>query len=244
MKNKMGIVLISLLMLSLAACGTTGSNTASADPSARTGTVSGSSSNAQGWQDQNSQPNGSKRGNGGYRGQLQGQGADLTGEVSSISGNQITLKVIKMPAFNRNGTSPRGGTGNSGNTSQPAAGSTPAAEPSSSTPASDSSNTSPDSRGPKGNGHSQPRGIQYTGETKTVTIPDGVAITAMARTNGDSNQQTLKLSDIKEGNVLQIWYSDKDKGTVSKINVMQRIPGTGQDNPSGSPRDSENDNAE
>lgn len=241
MKNKMGIVLLSLLMLSLAACGTTGSYTTSADPSARTGTVSGSSSNAQEWQDQNSLPNGSKHGNGGYRGQLQGQGADLTGEVSSISGNQITLKVIKMPAFNRKGTPPRGSTGNSGNTSQPAAGSTSAAEPSGSTPASDSSNTSPDSSGPKGNGPSQPRGIQYTGETKTVTIPDGVAITAMARTNGDSNQQTLKLSDIKEGNVLQIWYSDKEKGTVSKINVMQRIPGNGQDNPSFSPQDSEND---
>lgn len=35
---------------------------------------------------------------------MQVQAADLSGEVSSVSDNTITLKVIKMPALSRNGT--------------------------------------------------------------------------------------------------------------------------------------------
>ncbi|NTV90873.1 MAG: hypothetical protein HGA22_11040 [Clostridiales bacterium] len=58
----------------------------------------------------------------------------------------------------------------------------------------------------------------YTGETKTVSIPDTAAITS--RGGGkDAQATTLAVADLKAGDVVQIWFAD-DGTTVSKVSVM------------------------
>ena len=61
--------------------------------------------------------------------------------------------------------------------------------------------------------------VTYTGESKIITIPDGVEITSSTRGNNGSEQKTLALTDIKKGDILQIWYSDKSTETISKVSV-------------------------
>lgn len=45
----------------------------------------------------------------------------------------------------------------------------------------------------------------------------------MVRGNGNQGRETkeLQVKDIKAEDILQIWFTDKDKGTVSKINVQE-----------------------
>ena len=65
------------------------------------------------------------------------------------------------------------------------------------------------------------RQVEYTGETKDITVGDGIEITTMSRGKQNSDTKTLTVSDIKVGDVLSITYSDKDKETISAIAVRQ-----------------------
>jgi len=227
-KKLISAVLVSTFMLTLAACGSgnpTAANQFSDNPS-------GSVSNSTG---QNSRRGGA----GGFGGWNQGQAADVTGEITSVSGNQITLKLVKMPSFSRNGAPPSGNSspgaigGPAGDSGPAKSGDNPAQG---TNPARRSGNQAPDNGGERrgsgdryqGNGQRQARIMEYTGETKTITVPEGVSITAMGGRPGNDNgseKSDLKVSDLAKGNVLQIWYSEEDKDTISRITVMQAIQG-------------------
>ena len=123
------------------------------------------------------------------------QKADLEGEVASIDGNKITLKVIKTP--------------------EKAAGSS---QKNASTDA-DKTNSEANNKDKQTNKVQQNRQVEYTGETKDITIGDGIQIETMNRGQQGSKSKDLTVSDIKVGNILQITYSDKEKETISNINV-------------------------
>lgn len=216
MKNKISIIALSALML-LAACGS--ANTASAGGNTDSGSAA-----------QGTAPNGQAN-------NRQVERADLIGEVSTVSGNNITLKLMEMPSFNGNGAPQQGysrnggrqgaaagnsNSGSSGNTGNPA-------DDSSAKPSVDGKTARPSGGNGQGGGQGRQWSPQYTGETKTLTIPDGLEISSAGRgPSGDSSQQSLTVSDIKTGNILEIWYSDKEKETISKISIMQSMPGAGR----------------
>jgi hypothetical protein len=152
--------------------------------------------------------NGQNQGNFNGRGQF--QRADLSGQVVSIKGNAVTIKVIKQPQFtpqngnNNNGSSNGNGNNSSGN--------------------NNNNNNSNNNNSNNGNGNNQGqrprRQLEFTGETKTITIPDGTSITTMVRGNQGRQTEQLKVTDLKANDILQIYYADKDKGTISKISVQ------------------------
>jgi hypothetical protein len=129
--------------------------------------------------------------------------ADLEGEVASIDGNKITLKVIKTP------------------------------EPPTGKPEEDNQNNASkdadkkevqvnnqDGETPKAPQHRQ---VEYTGETKEITIADGIKIITMNKGPQDSESKELTVNDIKVGDTLQITYSDSEKETISQINVRSAV---------------------
>ncbi|MCR4436104.1 MAG: hypothetical protein QHH06_13820 [Clostridiales bacterium] len=132
-------------------------------------------------------------------GQRQFARPDLSGEVASISGNQVTLKLIEIPAPRRN--SQQGANGQAQNGSS----------------ATD-----------QGTGQPRQRNITYTGQTQTISIPDGTQITTTVRGQNAREEKAIELKDIKQGDILQIWYSDKDKQTISRISVMEASGNSGQ----------------
>lgn len=165
-----GVALTAVLMVG---CGSTTTTTQSNSASSNTSTNDGSN----------------KQGN--------FQRPDLEGEVSSIDGNKITLKVIKTPdrsagADNKNQNSDGGDKSNQNGNNQ-------------------------DQQSPKGQ---QKRQVEYTGETKDITIGDGVQIKTIGRGNKGSQSNDLTVSDIKVGDRLGITYSDKTNETISNIIVM------------------------
>lgn len=124
------------------------------------------------------------------------QKADLAGEVASINGNKITLKVIKTPE--------KSGGGNQNNASKDGG------------DKGNSQGNNKDGQTSKGQGNRQ---VEYTGETKDITVADGIKISTMNRGQQGSESKDLTISDIKVGDMLQITYSDKEKETISNINV-------------------------
>lgn len=227
MKKVLSAVLVSTFLLTLAACGSGNSTAANQDnPSSPVSSSTGQNTAREG-------------GPGGFGGWNQGDSADLTGEITSVSGNQITLKLVKMPTFNRNGAAPSGNSspgaigGTAGDSRQIKSGDRPSEG---TNPGRSSGNQAPDDNSERrgggnrfqGNGQRSSRAMEYTGETKTITVNDGVSITAMGGRPGNNNgseKSELKISDLVKGNVLQIWYSDDDKDTISRITVLQADQG-------------------
>ncbi len=134
------------------------------------------------------------------------QKADLEGEVASIDGNKITLKIIKTP--------------------QKPAGSS---EKNASKDA-DKTNSEVNNKDKQATNQSQNRQVEYTGETKDITISDGIQIKTMNRGQQGSESKNLTVSDIKVGDILQITYSDKEKETISNINVRSATKQNGNTN--------------
>ncbi len=139
--------------------------------------------------------------------------ADLMGEVDSIKDNQVTIKLIEMPQFNRN----RGQGNNNGNNND-------------NNNNNDNSTYNGNRQGNQNNVQSnngqRPSGNQnrsrsrnYTGETKTITINSDIPLTTMTMGDNGPEQKDIKVKDIKKGDMLQIWYADKNKGTISRISV-------------------------
>ncbi len=118
--------------------------------------------------------------------------ADLQGEVSSIEGNKITLKIIKMPDFQ--GRTQREPQSKDGQQQNGQNGESPKAP--------------------------QNRQIEYTGESKQLTIPESIQINLLMRGNQGEQANKLQLKDIKVGDIIQITYSDKEKEIVSQITII------------------------
>ncbi len=122
----------------------------------------------------------------------------LSGEVTSIAGNLVTLKIIEMPDFqsglNRRqgsdtGPPPGGGGWTGGGDRQ------------------------------SGSGQGRQRNLKYTGERKEIIIPVGIPITAMVRTNTGREIKNVAFNKIKKGDILQIWYSDKAQENISRVGI-------------------------
>lgn len=131
--------------------------------------------------------------------------ADLIGEVDSISGNDITLKVIAMPqrpSGNQNGEKPTGTPGQKNQGDKQNQGNRP-----------DRQNQ----------GDRQP---QYTGEAQTITLSNSIPITTYSRGDNGPKSDPIKLSDIKKGDRLQVYYSDKEKKAIEKVSVMPQRSST------------------
>jgi hypothetical protein len=135
--------------------------------------------------------------------------ADLSGEVSAISDNQVTLKLIEMPTMpaDKNGKQ-KDGQGTTASTNSSA-----------------NQGTSQDGQKTNGTQPADQAGqkpkmeVKYTGETKTITISDGISITTLSKGEKDATEKTIAVKDIKVGDRLDISYSDSNKTTISKINV-------------------------
>ena len=134
------------------------------------------------------------------------QRADLEGEVASIDGNKITLKVIKAPE--------KSAGSNQKNASKDA----------------DKTNSEVNNKDKQATNAPQNRQVEYTGETKDITIIDGIQIKTMNRGQQGSESKDLTVSDIKVGDILQITYSDKEKETISNINVRSATNQNGNAN--------------
>jgi hypothetical protein len=202
LKNKISIIAIVILMLSVTACGSGNTTSDNASQSAS-----------------NTENSAIRQGNpgGGPSGQM--QQADLMGEVTSVSGNQVELKLVEMPRFNNGNRPPQeNGKGPADST---------ATDKKSNNATADTGKDTGVAKGERPQGNKQPpqMSMNYTGETKTITIPDSVSISSMGRGKDNSEQKTLSISDIKAGSILQIWYSDEAKETISKVSVMQAMSG-------------------
>jgi len=122
----------------------------------------------------------------------------LWGEVTDISGNQVTLKLIAIPT----GGFPTGGfTRPTGGYTRPTGGYT------------------------RPTGGARPTGgytrltISYTGETRTLIIPVGVQITESTRgTGGAVTTTVVDISKVQVGNFLMIYYGSNGK-SISKVTL-------------------------
>lgn len=161
--------------------------------------------------------NGQNQGNFNGRGQF--QRADLSGQVVSIKGNAVTIKVIKQPEFTQqNGNNNNGSSNSNGNSS-----SNNNSNNNNNNNNNNGNNNNPNWNNGSGNNQGQRsrRQLEFTGETKTITIPDGTSITTMIRGNQGRETKQLKVTDLKADDILQIYYADKTKGTISKISVQE-----------------------
>ena len=170
----------------------------------------------------------------------------LSGEVASIDGNKITLKVIQTSnrGMGSRGTQQNGQNGNqttSGNSQSngqgaPGDGQAPLSDSQSNGQSSNGTSKGGQTNGQQQNGQKQKRQpgsgfnmqVQYTGETKAITIPDGVAITTLNRNAQGGGTENISIKDIKVGDRLIISYSDSNETTISSITVMNFNKNQGQ----------------
>jgi len=136
----------------------------------------------------------------------------IMGEVVDISGNEVTLKIIKAPDKNTKGNeestkeekSKRGGN-NSG---------TPSKE----------GNLKPSTTGDGQQGKKMQR--EYTGEEKKILIPVGVKVVSYTFSDNAMKEQEINITSIKSGDTLNIMYSD-DGDTIERVVLNERRGGQG-----------------
>lgn len=143
---------------------------------------------------------------------------DLAGEVTAINGSQVTLKLIELPAMNqdKNGNAQNGQSTNSNTNSSNQSTQQSSQKPDGNPP---SNQGGQQSTGNQSNGQPPKMEVKYTGESKTITIADGVSITTFNRGENGGTEKTIAVKDIKVGDRLDISYSDSNKTTISKISV-------------------------
>lgn len=156
----------------------------------------------------------STMGGGGNRNAMRGMmDADLIGKVVSVKGSTITIDVMEQaqrrsPAVDDH----------SAVLSSPSQTTTPNSNRTSNTPTPNTDRTFPTDRS---NGSTST--MSKTGVEKTITIGEEVTISQitamMPQTNKNSTTTTLKVSDLKAGQILMIWYKN-NTNTVEKISVM------------------------
>ncbi|MGZ4161883.1 MAG: hypothetical protein ACXVNF_13950 [Neobacillus sp.] len=139
------------------------------------------------------------------------QKPDLYGEVSAIDGNKVTLKLLEMPQMTRrNGQNGQNGSNGSGNGT-----------------GNNGSNGGYTGRGNGGAGRGGMRVKKYTGEVKTIEIPNGVSLVTMTRGTNGMSESTISLNDLTTGSTLSIYYNSDGK-TIGKIRVQKPWTGNGQ----------------
>jgi hypothetical protein len=153
------------------------------------------------------------------------QKPDVFGEVSTVNGNTVTLKLMKIPQNmgRRNGQNGQYGrnrqSGQAGQSGQ---------------------NTQNGQTAQNGTGNGAPRGggmmrqKQYTGQTQTITVPNTVTIQMMTYGQDGMAAMNMTLNQVTVGSTMMIYY-DTDKKTIKSIRVQApRTNGQGQGNGMGS----------
>lgn len=206
MKKILSIVIIlTVLMFAFTGCGSKSQNTSTQS----TTTESSGSSKT------NSQNNDNNK-----------KTPDLSGEVTAINGTEITLKLIEVPSMGRDKNT------NSTDTQNKDQSTTTDGQSKDKTPPADGQNKD---KTPPTDAQKPKMEIKYTGETKNLKLADGVSITTMVKNEQSESQQsgtqqngnnknmtekTLAVKDIKVGDKLNVWYTDSNKTTVSKVTVL------------------------
>lgn len=135
---------------------------------------------------------------------------DVYGEVKSVNGNDISVALLEMPQRPQ-----RNNTQGSGDSTAP-------------------QGSKPQGTRPSGTGNGQRQGggmnapKKYTGATQTVTVAADTQISTFERGSGNGNgngnnrptQKDIKVSDIKAGSIIQVWYKSGTK-EIQRIMVMQ-----------------------
>lgn len=138
---------------------------------------------------------------------------DLYGEVSEVIGNEITLKLLKIPEMPaRNGQ--KEGYKAAGNVDDKGSNVAP-------------NGANADGSGAQGAGAGAGRGMrqkEYTGEEKTMVIPVGTSLVTTTRGENGMTESDISLNELKSGYTMSVYYK-KDGKTIEKISV--RKPRTG-----------------
>ncbi len=137
-------------------------------------------------------------------------------KVTKVSGKDITCEILERDES----TKPEGSAKPDGEApAQPEGSAKPdgeapaqpegSAKPEGEAPAQPEGSAKPDGNAPAQGGHGDGmRGFQSTGETKTVTVDDSIKICYVEQQGGTSE---ASLSDISEGTMIQLQYSDEKK---------------------------------
>ncbi|WHY02665.1 hypothetical protein [Neobacillus sp. DY30] len=140
---------------------------------------------------------------------------DVYGEVSEVIGNEVTLKLLKIPdmsAVNR-----EKGTGGAPTDSKAEGGAATGTPPTDGAAAGAAG-------GGAGGGM---REKQYTGEVKTIIIPVGTPIVSMTRGEEGMVETEISMNELTSGNTLSIYYQEDGK-TIEKITIRKPRTGGGQ----------------
>jgi hypothetical protein len=170
-------------------------------------------------------------GNGNFKGRM--ASADLTGKIISVDGNSIKIQLAKQTKNSKSSNSNVGKQDANGNQNVNGAPSTngnknangvPNTNDNSNVSVNQSNNNNDNKQPPQGESPGNKLELSYTGETKTLTVNNDVKISE--RTNmpdqnkNDNSKSSTKVSDLKKGQVIMIWYKQNTK-TVERISVVQ-----------------------
>lgn len=134
---------------------------------------------------------------------------DIYGEVSSVAGNKVTLKLMKVPQRPaRNGQGNGQGGGNWQNRQNGSNG------------------------GFRGGGYGGMRQKEYTGQTKTIVISSGTSLVTITRGANGMAESNIGMNQVTVGSILSVYYKEDGK-TIDKIRVMHPGSFGGQGNGSG-----------
>lgn len=153
-------------------------------------------------------------GGGNNRNALRGMmNADLIGKIVAVNGSKITIDVMEQAQRRSTVLDDH-----SAVLSSPSQTTTPNSKR---TPDTHTPNT--DRTLPTDRSDGSTSTMSKTGVEKTITIGEEVSISQitamMPQSNKNSTATTLKVSDLKAGQILMIWYKD-NTNTVEKVSVM------------------------
>jgi hypothetical protein len=141
--------------------------------------------------------------------------SDLSGLVTVVAGNEVTIKVIQMEQDSINdGKNDK----DKNKTEADKKVKKEDEEKKNNNTQKEDKSITVDSK--KENQDSAEKKYNVTGETKTIIIPVGIPITIMSRGEKEEVPKDAEIKDIKKGNMLQIWYSEKDNSVISKVNIV------------------------
>lgn len=167
--------------------------------------------------------------------------ADLIGKIVSVDGNTIKIEVAKQNENNKSSNSNVGKQDSNGNKNGNAApdingnqnangapnmndNQAPKGMANTNVNGNQSNNNNDNRKPPQGGFPGGKLELSYTGETKSITVNSDVKIserTGVPGQNGnDSSKSSTKVSDLKKGQVIMIWYKQNTK-TVERISVIQ-----------------------
>lgn len=164
--------------------------------------------------------------NGKANGRMPGNGqfaqADITGEVTLVDGRKVTLKLIEVPKVKRSQNKQN----NSKNGSSSQTGTS--TEPNTNTQKASSENSANNNQDNSSGTRQRPTmEIKYTGETKTLTLPDNLKVQTMERTDNSVQTKEIELKDVTKGQIFQVWFKKDSKEVIKRVMIGGTFGGGG-----------------